>query len=711
MKITIDFETRSECDLVRAGAWEYSKHPTTEVLCMAYTTLDPEKPISSVFLTDVVSVDAPLWSLENGDPCPFEYGPTPKIEAHNAGFEFAIWHNIMVPRYGWPEVDLRRWYCSAAKAASYGLPRSLDGATSALGLSQTKDKAGHRLMMKLCKPRPIWKRDGTGDKYFGTPEEFEQLRQYCEQDVRAEVALSEALEDLSPRERKVWLMDQEINQRGVHCDLPLVNKAITLAAEETERGKKAISSLTDGEVTAPTQVAKLRAWCNERSPSELPNLSAATVQTALTDRALPSEVRQALKLRQAHGKSSVKKYLAMRDRAGIDGRLREILLYHAAHTGRWGGKAVQPQNFPRPSLGRKAIEHILIPAIMQGDVEDLEMFAGSVGEALASTLRSAITAAPGHVLLGADYESIETVVLMWLAGEIHALELLSKGIKLYRDMAATIYGVDMGSIGKGSRYLLGKVTVLGAGYQMGPLRFFETCIAWGVVLLIVKEIKGDMSVEVLAKRLGMNSKDLVAWFCRQPADYLTADGLVRKDIAEQLLESKRIIMAYRTKYTKVVKMWYAVQEAAISAMVNGPQKAARCRFEYRASWLLVTLPSGRVLRYYKPEIKTNKWGKTSLTHRGVNSMTKRWERQSTYGGKLVENIVQAIARDIMAEGMLRCRNAGYPIVMTVHDEIVAEVPEHFGTVAEFESLMTTRPLWAAGCPIAAEGWRGRRYRK
>jgi DNA polymerase len=584
------------------------------------------------------------------------------LEAHNAGFEFAIWHNIMVPRYGWPEVDLRRWYCSAAKAASYGLPRSLDGATSALGLSQVKDKAGHRLMMKLCKPRPIWKRDGTGDKYFGTPEEFEQLRQYCEQDVRAEVALSEALEDLSPRERTVWLMDQEINQRGVHCDLPLVNKAITLAAEETERGKKAISSLTDGEVTAPTQVAKLRAWCNERSPSELPNLSAATVQTALTDRALPPEVRQALKLRQAHGKSSVKKYLAMLDRAGGEGRLREILLYHAAHTGRWGGKAVQPQNFPRPSLGRKAIEHILIPAIMQGDVEELEMFAGSVGEALASTLRSAITAAPGHVLLGADYSSIEARVLSWLAGDENALSLFHKGVDVYKDMAASIYGVPVDRVTKEQRQL-GKVAILGLGYQMGADRFMATCADWGV--------KGvDLPL------------------------------------------AKKVVKAYRAKYSKVKELWYTTQDAVLRALANqGPQKAARCAISYKPPWLHIQLPSGRLLHYYDPKAKRNQYGGLSISYLGVESLTKKWCRINAYGGKFVENIDQAIARDIMAGGMLRCRNAGYPIVMTVHDEIVAEVPEHFGTVAEFESLMTTRPLWAAGCPIAAEGWRGRRYRK
>jgi hypothetical protein len=464
--IYFDFETRSECDLKRAGAWKYSLDPTTEVLCYAW------KSERGVFSVNVIAqgVDwtpANVYSID--------------IEAHNASFEFAIWHNIMVPRYGWPDVPLERWHCSAAKAASYGLPRSLDGATAALGLSEAKDKAGHKLMLKLCKPRPWWTKYGRGDKYSGTIEEFERLEQYCRQDVRAEYALSQALDDLSDKERRIWCLDQVINRRGVQADLTLVNKCIELAAVNEAKGKEAITELTDGEVTSPNQVAKLKDWCNRKDfewrkdrPDDLLHsikialieycsatfskpklthltidddlvdletwidyqmrcffafgiehkselnilveteiwrlltttheksqqkllidLSAQTVETALKKDNLSSEVRQALELRQAHSKSSVKKYLAMRDRACDDGRIRETLLYHGAHTGRWTGVGIQPQNYPRPSMTRVEIENIIIPDIIKGDTDDLELMAGSISNALSDTLRSALVAGPG----------------------------------------------------------------------------------------------------------------------------------------------------------------------------------------------------------------------------------------------------------------------------------------------------------------------------
>lgn len=662
MKITIDFETRSECDLRRAGAWEYSKHPTTEVLCMAWERTSGNVRsfyIGGDFTNEFDGIDDRELNLFLA-----QLQRTPNLEAHNAGFEFAIWHNVMVPRYNWPEVPLDRWYCSAAKAATCGLPRSLDGATSALGLSEVKDKAGHRLMLKLCKPRPHWKKHGTGNKYFGTPEEFEALRQYCEQDVRAEVALSNALPELSTQERKIWCLDQTINRRGVHCDLPLIDAAIELAASEAQRGKAAIAKLTDETVTSPNQVAKLRDWINQdHSLSDpLPDLSAQTVKETLAKEDLhpDSPTRKALELRQAHSKSSVKKFQAMRDRAGEDSRIRETLLYHGAHTGRWTGMAIQPQNYVRPSLSRQVIEQVLIPDIMTGDITSLELFADSVSDALANTLRSALCAAEGNRLIGADYSSIEARVLLWLAGDKRGLKLFEQGADIYKDMAATIYGVPVEKVTKEQRDL-GKRAVLGLGYQMAAPKFETTC-----------EKQGQPVTEELAKRA---------------------------------------VKAYRTKYVSVTKLWYAVQNAAINAVRYDPQRIARCTIATTSKWMRITLPSGRRLYYRKPKLKPNQFGGVSLNHMGVNSVTKKWESISTYGGKLVENIVQATARDIMAEAMIRCESKGYPLVMSVHDELVAEVPEHFGSVDEFVELLTTKPRWAAGCPIAAEGWEGKRYRK
>jgi DNA polymerase len=720
--IYIDFETRSECDLKRAGAWKYSQHPTTEVLCLAW-------------LDEIEEVDS--LSFENlRHPLSFRLvGADTKIEAHNAGFEFAIWHNVMVPRYGWPTVPQDRWYCSAAKAAMHGLPRSLDGATAALGLSEVKDKAGHKLMLKLCKPRPTWKKKGTGDKYFGTSEEFEQLEAYCRQDVKAEYALSQALDNLSDKERKIWCLDQTINRRGVQADLPLVNKCIELAAVNEEKGKAAIAALTDGEVTSPNQVAKLREWINtkkllvktyaiysepdngpetvdtptfhgvvrcrsfeeacktffkadeyfdrktntyykcrlypgrlpkDRHPEEslqLSTLTAAVVEDSLQQPGLPKSVRKALELRQAHSKSSVKKYLAMRDRADTDERIRETLLYHGAHTGRWTGVGIQPQNYPRPPMTRAEIESILIPAILRGDVEELEFMAGSISEALSATLRSALVAGPGKELIGADYKSIEAVVLLWLADDQRALSLIRAGKDLYKDMASAIYKVPVDEVTKDQRDV-GKRCILGCGYGMGGPKFKTT-----------------------AKTFGL---DLSGKF------------------------AKKCVDIYRDRYKSVTRFWRRVNSAAMDCLTFKPgNKATQPRLQYlhKKPWLQITLPSGRKLYYYDPKLTLNRFGQEALSHRHINPVSKKWERTDTYGGKLVENIVQAVARDIMAEAMLRVETKGYKLVMSVHDELVAEIPRGWGSVAEFENELTKPPLWAAGCPIGAEGWRGKRYRK
>lgn len=653
----LDFETRSEADLPAVGAWEYSLHPTTEVLCFAWKVADEET--QSAFVTD--SIDY-LVDWDISPEFPYEMrGERTIYEAHNAGFEYAIWTNIMCRRYGWPILRPERIFCSAAKAAAHGLPRSLDGAARAMGLPIEKDKKGYALMMKLCKPRPQWKKIGKGDKYFGTPEEFQKLKSYCETDVDVEYALSKQLRPLSETERKIFLLDMKINRRGVHCDKPLVDRAIELSKAEQSKGNAIIAELTGGSIQTTNQRDKLLQYLKDYCFLDMPNMQAETVEATLKTTLFP-KAEKILKIRQTHSKSSVMKYAAMHHRMGPDDRCRETLLYHGAHTGRWTGKALQPHNYPVPKLSREEIEHLLIPNIMAGRIDLLTMYRGSVPHALSDTLRSCFTAAPGHVLIGADYSSIEARVLFWLAGVERALDMFRRGEDIYIDMASTIYNLPLDEITKSQRGI-GKRTVLGCGYQMGPTRFEAECL--------------------------------------------------KRDVALPEGMAKVIIDSYRGKYPEVKALWYDVHDTSLKALSAKATttKGRPLTFGRRGPFLLFQLPSGRMLHYKDPEIRFNQFHKRALSHMHVHPKKKIWVRTTTYGGALVENIVQAIARDIMARAMLRAEAAGYRIIFTVHDELVAEVPIGFGSVEEFENLLCDTEDWAEGCPIAAEGWTGERFGK
>jgi DNA polymerase len=633
--IYIDFETRSTLELKRVGAWKYSLHPDTEVLCMAW--LIPRKELdNTIALTTTLRF------------CPFiELGP---IKAHNAGFEYAVWHNIMVPRYGWPRIPADLWFCSAAQAAYHGLPRKLEDAARALGLDVQKDAEGHRLMKQMSKPRPQWKKTGKGPKWFEDDERLERLYEYCKRDVEVEYALSQALDELPRTERRIWMLDQVINRRGIYCDVELAQSAITIIEDLEDKACAELRELTDGEISTPGQIQKMIDWLVGENLA-IPNMQAPIVEEFLQRNDLTPKARRILEIRQIHSKASTKKYQAMLDRADDDQRIRDTILYHGAHTGRWTGVSVQPQNFFKPKFDRASIEQLAIPAIKQHDITELEFLFGDPVVPLSSTLRSTLCAAPGKDLIGADYASIEARVLLWLVKDFEALQKIEAGVDLYVDMAASIYNTPLSKITTSQR-ALGKTAILGLGYGMGAAKFYDTCLRFGI------------------------------------------------EIDQGLAE--RTVSLYRQKYRKVVNYWRSIDSYAILSAEP---------FSKHGRFLRLKLPSGRYLNYCDPKIRLNRFDESALTYMGLNTITRKWERTETYGGKLTENIVQAIARDIMALGMLRVETAGYPIVMTVHDEIVSEVDKDFGSVDEFVRLLCQQPHWAKGCPISAKGWRGERYRK
>lgn len=646
--IYIDFETKSPVDIRASGAWVYSEHPETDVHCMAYAVDDEPVRIWTPWDDSYDNEEKDrLFDL-------IKYGEL--VEAHNALFERAIWQNIMVPRYDWPEIKPEQWRCSAAKAAARALPRSLENVGAVLHLKTQKNMLGKRVMMKLCRPRL----DGTYWTPEIAPEDFAVLYDYCKQDVEVERELNKEVRDLHPDELKVWQLDQTINARGIMLDIEAVEACLKMVRDYEKKLLKEVNQITKGALQNVSQRDKAIQWLSGQGLL-LDNLTKKTVSETLENGdGLPPEVLRLLEIRQELGRTSTAKLAAMQQARCKDGRIRDTLMYHGAGTGRWSGKLVQLHNMPRGTVSDtdRAIE-----LIKKGDYELVEMFYGDVMATISSCLRGMLIASPGMELIVADYAAIEARVLFWLANETRGMQMFRDGVDLYLDMAKTIYSRE--NVGKAERPL-GKQAILGCGYGMGRDKFQITCENYGIKI--------------------------------PPA------------IAE------RAVTAYREKYATVQCLWWDQERAAIKAAKSGqPVNCGKVTWFMHEKTLYCKLPSKRCLSYNFPSVKVveTPWGaeKEQLSYFSVNSVSKKWEQEPTYGGKLVENITQAVARDLMASAMLRVEAAGYPVVLTVHDELVAEVPEGFGSVEEFENLMAEAPEWGADCPIKAEGWRGKRYRK
>lgn len=682
---TIDFETKSKVDIKKAGGWRYSEDPSTDVLVLKFRIPGSEimghwDPVFETLEEDPLEPLKPLFEwIENGG----------LIEAHNAQFEEAIWQNVMVKKYGCPNVRPSQWRCSASKAAALALPRSLEEVGKALHLPIEKDMEGRRLMLKMSKPKKPLKadkekwlsdpdirllddkmtfyHDPSGEEitlWNEEPKDMLRLFEYCTRDVETEEVASEAMLDLSPSELKVWQLDQTINRRGIFCDVPLIKKSLTFIEKYSEVLTKELQEVTNGEIKTSGQVKKILEWLEDEGVF-MDSLAKANIEEALGWDFLSPNARRVLEIRQLLALTSPKKLKAMLTMVGEGDRIRGTLMYHGASTGRWSGKGIQPQNLPRGTV--KDVDSC-IEALEKDSYEEFSEKYPDVLGAVSSCIRGMLCAAPGKKLYCADFSSIESRALFWLADEIGGLEIYHTHGKVYESMAADIYGVPMESIKKGSfERQLGKQAILGCGYQMGWKTFIDTCAGYGIE--ITKE------------------------------------------------QSQMAVNAYRMKFERVKAFWYEAEAAAIEAVLK-PGKViqnGKVCWKKVGKYLFCKLPSGRKLAYYDPQIRRGEtpWGdpKDLLTFMGVDSKIRKWTRQKTYGGKLVENITQAVARDFMVEAMLREEAAGYEIILTVHDELLCESPEDFGSLEEFENLMAIIPDWGKGCPIEVEGWEGKRFKK
>lgn len=662
----LDFESFSACDLKARGLDNYAKDPSTGIHCLAYAFDD--EPVAVLTSWGVTPETRRIANHI------FEMGV---VVGHNVAFELAIWNNILAKRFLWPDLLPRQCRCTMAMCYAMALPGALEDAAPSLGLEVRKDAVGKRIMLKWCKP----KLDGSMWKAEEDPAQFQALLDYCAQDVEVERALHGRMMELSPDEQDLWTLDYHINQRGVLVDLQAVQLGLEVVAHESRRLDLCMLRATNGAVGKCSEVKLLVKWIRTQGV-EMKGAAKAEVLDALVDEDLPANVRLALELRKEAAKSSTAKILAMKERSGPDGRLRGLHQYHGAATGRWAGRGVQIQNMPRPRPTTKPQDVEQIIAHL-GQLDYLDTFYGPPLDALADCVRGLLVAPKGKDLVAVDFSAVEARVLAWLAGEEHVLQAFRDQEDIYKVAAAAIYRVSKDKVDKFQRQI-GKVAVLALGYGGGPGAFQSMAKNYNV-----KVSEGD---------------------------------------------AEDIKLAWRLAHRKIVEYWYDLEGCAIAALegvgpISNRQAGHRAvTFVKRGSFLWCKLPSGRVLCYPYPELREveTPWGemKTALTYMTVVSNLKAkilpdpaasgtWKRVSTYGGSLAENVTQAVARDLLAEALKRLEAAGFYTVMHVHDEAVVEIESgcHSGIVKELEALMAEPPSWATGLPLAAEGWRGPRYRK
>jgi DNA polymerase len=661
--VYLDFETRNVggCKLDRAGAWRYADDPATEILTLVYRNGDgepqlwtPAKPVDGLAS---LAVDPVIAFICFGD------------------FEMAIWDCIMVPHFGLPEIPLARWVNTQATGSYLALPRTLGKVLPVVGADVVKDDAGRRLVLSLSRPHRK-----TGKYPDVTPEALERVTTYNRLDVEGLAEVHAVVGLLPDRERRVWELDQTINRRGVGIDSGFVGAAKAIAEGAKEALFAEFAALTGG--SNPHQVAKTREWLKGRGFA-FANLEAETVEEALDTMIMPRDVARVLQIRLTTAPTSLKKLDAMQACVDADGRVRGLFQYHAATTGRWSATLVQPQNLPRPTITIDPADiEALVAAVKTGDPEALHRW-GEPIEVLMSALRYALVAADGTLFGAGDFSMIETCVLLALAGQHDKCELIAGGADIYRDMAATIYRLDRAAfaaipkealtIDQLEQRQVGKNTILGCGYGMGADTF---------------------------KRR----------YCRHVTSTEEAARFAN-DV---------VYTHYRRQWApRVPKLWRNLEHAARHAMLRpGTVVKAECGISYRLDQqtdlprLICRLLNGKEIFYQNAQVsadRVDRFGYPIWTCWAYRRW--QWREIEPYGGQLTENVVQALARELLVDAMLRFEARGYPIVMHCHDEIVVEHPDV--TASAMQEIMAERPQWAVdlGVPVTVEAWTGKRYQK
>lgn len=573
--------------------------------------------------------------------------------AFNAQFE-----RTCISRYLGRRLSPNGWQCTAVQSAMLALPLSLDNVGEVLNIQRKKLKEGTDLVRFFSMPCKPTKANGgrTRNRPEDAPEKWERFKTYCIRDVDAEREIRQKLWKfpISESEMELYRMDQEINDRGILVDQQLVENAVLCDNQYRQMVTARAYELTG--LSNPNSPAQIKVWLAEHGV-EAEKLDKKTVKGLISE--TDGEVLEVLKLRLLMAKTSVKKYEAIERSVCSDGRVHGLLQFYGANrTGRWAGRLVQVQNLPQNHISDLELARNLVK---EQRFEDLDLLYDSTPEVLSELIRTAFVPKPGCRFIVADFSAIEARVLAWFAGEQWRLDTFAEGGDIYCASASKMFGVPVVKHGvNGHLRQKGKIAELALGYG-------------GAV------------------------------------GALTSMGALDMGLQEEELQP--LVSQWRNSNPHITKFWWEVDTAAVKAVKERTEVAmGKLCFTYRSGILFVTLPSGRKLSYIKPRITQNRFGRESLSYEGVGE-SKKWMRIETYGPKLVENIVQATARDLLAQAMLRLRNKGFEIVMHIHDEAVLEVPEGVSGVEEICQIMSEQPDWAAGLPLRADGYACAFYKK
>lgn len=576
--------------------------------------------------------------------------------AFNANFEITALHKY------YPDMDLQNWECTSVLALYQSLPTSLDAVSTVLGLSETKDKRGKDLIRFFSMPCRPTKTNGGRTRNLPTdaPDKWAEYIEYNRQDVVVEKAIRDKLIKLKPPEfeHRWWLVDGQINRNGIAIDKTLVNNAITFDAAIKAQLMAEARKITG--LDNPNSLVQLKEWVEGSLGHEIPGITKTDVKELLKG-SLPDDVRRVLEIRQQLGKTSIKKYEAMKNAVCSDGRIHGMLQYYGAmRTGRWAGRVVQLQNLPRNYLNTLDEARRIVKS---GNLELLSALYDDVPDVLSQLIRTALVPADGCRFIVADYSAIEARVIAWLAGESWRQEVFAKNGDIYCASASSMFGIPVEKHGiNGHLRQKGKVAELALGYGGGK----NALIAMGAL-----------------------------------------EGGIPED------ELPDIVQKWRKASPKIVKFWYDVDAAAKQAIKEGRAriKQGGLRFRKTKGFLFILLPSGRYLAYAKPAIGTNRFGSPSIVYKGMSQTANKWLELETYGGKLVENIVQAVARDCLAAAMERLTLAGYKILAHIHDEVVIEAPIGTGSLDEVIKIMAEPTEWNKGLILDAAGFEANYYMK
>jgi DNA polymerase len=646
--LTIDLETFSSVDITECGAYCYVDSTDFEIMLFAYAFDD--EAVKVIDLTDFEDIPAKVADAL--------FDPSITKTAFNANFE-----RLCLSKHFNKPIPAEHWVCTSVLALTLGLPGNLDGVSKVLKLPQDKAKmsVGKSLITYFCKPCKPTKANGERTRNYPhhAPEKWAQFKTYCCTDVEAERAARKMMNRFQPlpEEHRLYHLDQQINDTGVKVDMTLVEHAIACDAQYQSRLESEAAELTG--LANPNSVAQLKRWLSGEG-IEVESLNKESILELLKQ--TDGTVKRVLNLRQEMAKTSVKKYEAMRRSYCTDGRVHGLLQFYGANrTGRWAGRLVQVQNLPKNTMSCLDLARQLL---RDGEYELLDMLFESLPSVLSQLIRTAFIAAEGCRFIVSDFSAIEARVIAWLAGEMWRLEVFAGHGKIYEASAAQMFHVPIESIDKHSPLRQkGKVSELALGYQGGP----------------------GALVKMGALNMGLTEEEL--------------PGLVK---------------AWRNANPNIVQLWWDTQDAALKAVREKTTVplVKDVVFSFESGMLFIKLPSGRRLAYVRPRIEMDeKFNRPGLTYEGLDQETKQWGRLKTYGGKLVENIVQAIARDCLREALFRCAEAGYQTVMHVHDEVVIEAPYGFGSVEHACSLMDLPIDWAPGLLLRGDGYETTYYKK